>query len=108
MDLYTDVCRKIFNVTVAHTSEYIIHTNAYYGGKDIDKNVTNIIFPNGSIDPWHALGVISNISDSIVAIYIQGTAHCANMYPSTPYDKPQLVEARQQIDAIIGGWLAQP
>jgi hypothetical protein len=36
---------------------------------------TNIVFPNGNIDPWHALSVVHNISASVTAIYIHGTAH---------------------------------
>ncbi len=41
---------------------------------------TNIVFPNGDIDPWHALSVLQNLSPSVTAILIHGTAHCADMY----------------------------
>lgn len=44
-------------------------TNTVYGGKDVEGS--NILFPNGSIDPWHALGIISDISASEQAVYIQ-------------------------------------
>lgn len=71
------------------------------------KNATNIIFPNGSIDPWHALGITSNISDSLIAVFITGTAHCANMYPPRDSDLPGLVSAREEISQIIGQWLSQ-
>ena len=36
---------------------------------------TNIIFPNGSIDPWHALGLTSTKTAARPAAYINGTAH---------------------------------
>ena len=39
--------------------------------------------------------------------YIVGTAHCANMYPDSPSDPPQLKEARVKIEALIGEWLKQ-
>ena len=103
IDLYITVCQKIFNLFPSQTQSKINDTNVYYGGRNIDgSTVTNIILPNGSIDPWHALGITSIVSDSVVAIYIEGTAHCANMYPSSPYDAPSLVEARKEID---GNWL---
>lgn len=38
--------------------------------------------------------------------YFLGTAHCANMYPSSNTDSPELTEARLKIKAIIGEWLA--
>ena len=31
-----------------------------------------IVFPNGSIDPWHALGIVRNVSATEQAVYIQG------------------------------------
>ena len=34
-----------------------------------------------------------------------GTAHCANMYPSSKDDIPELVKARKQIGTLIGKWL---
>jgi hypothetical protein len=53
-------------------------TNANYGGKDIGKKVTKVIFVNGSFDPWHALGITNQnetTSENLV-IFIEGTAHC--------------------------------
>lgn len=34
--------------------------------------VTRILFPNGSIDPWHALGITKDISPDAKAIFING------------------------------------
>ncbi len=34
-----------------------------------------IVFPNGSIDPWHALGVVTDVTSEEQAIFIEGTAH---------------------------------
>ena len=38
-------------------------------------------------------------------IDVLGTAHCANMYPESPLDPPQLLEARRQIQHHIMAWL---
>jgi pimeloyl-ACP methyl ester carboxylesterase len=83
----------------------INRTNIDYGGYGM--KVTKVVFPNGSIDPWHALGFTKDISPDATAIFIKGTAHCANMYPDTPEDPPQLIMARKQIDKLIGQWLQE-
>ncbi len=106
LDLSTDICLKVYDIPAKTVNQSIYNTNAYYGGRDnITKNATNIVFPNGSIDPWHALGVLSNITESLTAIFIEGTAHCANMYPPRDQDVPGLVDARKSIVQLIGEWL---
>ena len=48
----------------------IERTNENYGG--MHPHVTKVVFPNGSIDPWHALGITKDLSEEATAIYIQG------------------------------------
>lgn len=72
----------------------IDRTNKYYGA--LEPNTTNVLYVHGSIDPWHALGLTKNIPN-MPAIYIEGTAHCANMYEPSDNDLPQLKEAREKI-----------
>ncbi|XP_046391148.1 putative serine protease K12H4.7 [Ischnura elegans] len=81
----------------------IRRTNMFYGGYDIE--ISRVIFVHGSIDPWHALGITHSLSEEAQAILINGTAHCADMYPGSDRDPPQLVEARQRIMETIGKWL---
>ena len=45
-------------------------TNTEYGGLDI--RVSNVVFVHGSIDPWHAMGIIQSNRTKSPAIYIQG------------------------------------
>ena len=105
LDLSTDICSQVYNISATSINASVASTNQYYSGRDIPKNVTNIVFPNGSIDPWHALGITSNITESLIAIFINGTAHCANMYPPSPNDPPGLIHAREEISRILGMWL---
>lgn len=82
----------------------INRTNTNYGAYGMKP--TKVVFPNGSIDPWHALSfTTTSVDQPFTTIYIDGTAHCANMYPSTPVDPPQLTEARKTINTLIGQWL---
>ncbi|XP_042240092.1 putative serine protease K12H4.7 [Homarus americanus] len=80
-------------------------TNTIFGGRDL--NVTRVVFPNGSIDPWHALGITSDLNPDAPAIYINGTAHCANMYPATSEDPLQLMAAREEVYQLITKWLQE-
>ena len=100
-----DQCSDIFGPKFSQSfiQRGINNTNTNYGGYGL--RVTKVVFPNGSIDPWHALGITKDISSEATAIYIKGTAHCANMYPATKDDLPQLTQARQTIAKLIGQWL---
>lgn len=77
--------------------------NAYYGG-DKPKG-TKIVFVNGSIDPWHALSVLTNQSATELSIFIPGTSHCANMGSDQPSDPPALRQARQKVALLVGDWI---
>ena len=102
---FTSLCSLAFSLPSTAIADAVAATNAYYGGRKLLPNASNIVFPNGSIDPWHALGVTANLSSSLTAIFIEGTAHCANMYPPSAHDPPGLALARQEISTILGQWL---
>lgn len=36
---------------------------------------SRVIFPNGAIDPWHALGVLETPMRGLPAIYVEGESH---------------------------------
>ncbi|CAL8350488.1 unnamed protein product [Lota lota] len=98
-------CAQFYNVSAETLAEAVAQTNECYGGYDI--RTTRIVFPNGAIDPWHALGVTQDISPELPAILIEGTAHCANMYPARGQDLPQLAQARDHIGVLLQQWLKQ-
>lgn len=69
---------------------------------------TRILLPNGSIDPWHALGITDQtpVADpSEIPVYIQGTAHCADVYAPAAQDVPALTAARLKIAGVVNAWL---
>lgn len=63
-------CADLYNVSAEQLAEAVAQTNEFYGGYDIRS--TRIVLPNGSIDPWHALGVTWDISPDLPAVFIQG------------------------------------
>uniref|UniRef100_A0A8D8UV26 Serine protease K12H4.7 n=1 Tax=Cacopsylla melanoneura TaxID=428564 RepID=A0A8D8UV26_9HEMI len=105
LDYFTDMCRDIYGPKFSRQllDSNIDQTNTNYGALDLE--VSRVVFVHGSIDPWHALGIYQTRSNQAPAIYINGTAHCANMYPPSPNDLPDLVKARHRINHLIGKWL---
>ncbi|XP_067948352.1 putative serine protease K12H4.7 [Watersipora subatra] len=104
---WTQQCYEAFGLSIDDNvlNNGIRFTNANYGGLGV--KVSRIIWPNGSIDPWHALSITKDISEDATAIFINGTAHCANMYPESDDDLPALKQARLVIREKIGLWLNQ-
>uniref|UniRef100_A0A1A8RKA0 Protease, serine, 16 (Thymus) n=1 Tax=Nothobranchius rachovii TaxID=451742 RepID=A0A1A8RKA0_9TELE len=98
-------CAAFYNISAEQVAEAVAQTNEYYGGYDIRSS--RIVFPNGSIDPWHALGITQDIMADLPAVFIKGTAHCANMYPARSQDLPQLSLARDHIFILLQQWLKQ-
>ncbi|XP_063763550.1 thymus-specific serine protease [Eleginops maclovinus] len=98
-------CADFFNVSADQLAEAVAQTNEYYGGYDIRSS--RIVLPNGSIDPWHALGITQDITPDLPAVFIKGTAHCANMYPARSEDLPQLSLARDHVFLLLQKWLNQ-
>lgn len=98
-----ELCTKVFQITTESVFQAVQFTNEFYGA-DHPKS-SRIIFVNGDVDPWHALSVLKNQSHSEIAIFINGTAHCANMAPSHATDPPSLQKAREEIAMKIGEWL---
>jgi len=96
-------CVDIFGISdFTPKVEYI---NDYYGGKNIV--TTNTAFTNGNVDPWSALGNYQTYPEyaQSTTILIEGTAHCADLYPPREQDLPGLVAARQQQEALLRKWL---
>ncbi|KAM4696385.1 thymus-specific serine protease [Rhinophrynus dorsalis] len=98
-----DLCSQIFQIPTESVHQSVQFTNEFYGA-DHPKS-SRIIFVNGDVDPWHALSVLKNQSHSEIAIFINGTSHCANMGPSRAGDSPSLKKARQEIADQVGIWL---
>lgn len=101
------MCKDVFGEKFddALLNKAIVRTNDIYGALDIE--VSNVVFVHGTVDPWHPLGIVETVDQQAPAILINGTAHCANMYPEADTDLPELIKAREEVNRLIGDWLNQ-
>jgi len=104
---FEKMCSDIYGpkFTIDLLKKGITETNREYGGLDL--SATNVVFVQGTVDPWHAVGRVSSSDSLSPAILIPGSAHCADMYPACEGDSAQLKEAREKIKTKIVEWLGQ-
>lgn len=105
LDFYRALCAEAFDGW--SVDPQVRWTNDVYGGIQIAG--TNIVFPSGTVDPWHALGVTNTTGNmaqkSEQQVYIEGTAHCKDLYAPASSDPPSLTFARQVIAEQVAKWL---
>jgi len=107
LEYFESWCQDAFGADFSHgrLEDLMAATNAEYGG--FFPQVENVVFVHGSIDPWHAMGVLEDRNERAPAIYINGTSHCADMYPSYPDDPEELLQARDRITELVNTWISQ-
>ena len=66
-----------------------------------------IMYPNGEIDPWHALGVLSSPNDGQPILWVPGASHHFWTHPSLPTDSAEVVSARNTIWKQVTTWLQE-
>ncbi|KAF1758140.1 hypothetical protein GCK72_014598 [Caenorhabditis remanei] len=108
LDFFADQCIDLFGpeYTLDNTFKLIDQVRTKYGGADAYRG-TNVCFPNGSFDPWQDLGhKANNTNNNVDSWLIDGTAHCADMYPARDSDKQSLKDARRRIHDHLSRWLS--
>uniref|UniRef100_A0A0K0ERI0 Serine protease K12H4.7 n=1 Tax=Strongyloides stercoralis TaxID=6248 RepID=A0A0K0ERI0_STRER len=103
---YVKQCTDIFENKITNSTVFlgVLGTNSFYGGVNNFKG-TRVILPNGSIDPWHAVGVLKKTNSQNYPILIDGGAHCSDMYPEADDDLPSLTNSRIKIRNLLKSWL---
>uniref|UniRef100_A0A8W8I0N9 Thymus-specific serine protease n=1 Tax=Magallana gigas TaxID=29159 RepID=A0A8W8I0N9_MAGGI len=100
------ICRDIYKISPSSVPNFVEFTNEYYGANR--PKGTRVLFVNGSIDPWHFLSVLkSDVSLNETAVFINGTAHCADMASDRSTDPQSLKDARLMIQKVVHGWLQE-
>ncbi len=100
-----DICKTAYNLDANSVISEVGYTNYVYGGWNIQGS--RILFPNGEIDPWHALGVLKSPPNSVAepVLWVEGASHHFWTHPSLPTDSAEVNEARQIIWDQVTGWL---
>lgn len=82
-----------------------------FGGQDIKAVLkrfgSNIVFSNGLVDPWSGGGVLTDISDSIVALVTEEGAHHLDLRAANAEDPVWLIEQRFAEVQHIHKWLRE-
>uniref|UniRef100_A0A1B0F9N1 Serine protease K12H4.7 n=1 Tax=Glossina morsitans morsitans TaxID=37546 RepID=A0A1B0F9N1_GLOMM len=97
VDFFIKQCMDIYGDSMnnEYLNRVVGKTNQFYGG--LKPSTTNVLYVHGSTDPWHSLGLINARNRKTPTIYIEGTAHCADMYEPVTTDPQQLIAARHKI-----------
>ena len=101
----TAQCETLYGMTPQYD-----WTFSYFGGKNPKKDFmkhSNIIFSNGTLDPWHAGGVLDQVSDQCISIFIQESAHHLDLRLPNDADPQTLTDARQTETEWIAKFIDQ-
>ncbi|CAG06424.1 unnamed protein product, partial [Tetraodon nigroviridis] len=94
LQFQTEVCSSVFGISQHSLPRRVAFTNTYYGGDS--PHTHRVLYVNGGIDPWKELSVIQDRGegDEDQVIFIEDTAHCADMMSRRLTDRRSLKTAR--------------
>lgn len=72
------------------------------------RDVTNIVFANGSLDPWQYGSVLTSINKKLVAFVMKKAAHHLELRTPNANDPPDVAQGRLAEEAAIRNWLYSP
>lgn len=98
---YSAGCKKWWGVTPKE-----FWAELQYGGKKISSH-SNIVFSNGNLDPWSGGGVTRSISDSLIAIMIEGGAHHLDLRHKNKDDPQSVIDARNLEKKYMKEWITE-
>lgn len=111
-------CADMFDSSL--TSDYIqnqISGTLQRYGLPSNYNGSNVVLPNGSLDPWGKLGCnVSNANSNATHRFVRttvGGGHCVDMYPYTPgsnnsIEPGDVVNTIQLVKDQVSWYLTQP
>ena len=75
LKIISQLCEALFGeiFTLEYIEGQVQGSNDYYGATDLDVN--NVVFVHGSIDPWHAMGRLTDLNENSPAIMIPGQSY---------------------------------
>ncbi|GJQ77977.1 hypothetical protein Trydic_g2338 [Trypoxylus dichotomus] len=106
LDFFVNMCTDLFGQDFGNQilDTGIIRTNIFYGS--LTPEITKVVSVHGTVDPWHALGILEDLNPLAPAILINGTSHCADLSSIRDTDPPQLAAAKRRVQELVAEWLA--
>ena len=98
------MCQRLFGISADEVAAHVSFSNAYYGGDQPAGN--RILFPNGNVDPWHGLGVLTPPSPGQPVMMVEGASHHAWTHPADDITQPTVADAKAAIQQQVLQWLA--
>lgn len=98
-----DLCVLAYNISGAEVQSSVGFTNEYFGGNHPASS--RVLFVNGEVDGWKALGVLAPLGPELPAFVVSGSSHHAWTHVPQPSDLPPINAARQEIMSIVEAWL---
>ena len=102
-DGWTKYCEAKYKQTPQY--DYALNM---YGGRKPSKDfadVRNVVFSQGTLDPWRAGGVNTNITDYTTTYVMEGAAHHLDIFLPNAADPVDVVTVRDYEDAHITKWI---
>lgn len=95
-----DGCAQ-YGITIADIEKNINATNAHYGGlspkSKSGKLGSCVLWPNGEVDPWARLSVLTSPGEAQPVAMVPGASHHAWTHPSASTDQASVIASRNQI-----------
>ncbi|RHY20010.1 hypothetical protein DYB37_003710 [Aphanomyces astaci] len=95
-------CLAEWNVPLRPTWAHTV-----YGGRAGLEATSNIVFTNGNYDPWSGTGVLTSVSESVVALHVDGGAHHLDFMFSHPLDTQSVKDVRNEQKKHMAKWIDQ-
>lgn len=112
LDVFTSECLQKWGIKASLIEASVEATNAHYGGlrpngPDGQQLGTCVMWPNGEVDPWAGLSVLTAPSSSQPVLWVSGASHHFWTHPAKPDDQRSVKAARVTIRRQVEQFLQQ-
>ncbi|KAI4499431.1 hypothetical protein M0802_005327, partial [Mischocyttarus mexicanus] len=105
LDYFFNICSNLYGnyYNDNYLKKRVMRTNLIYGG--YRPEISNVIFTNGDVDPWHKLSVLEDLNESTPAVLMKGISHCQDFLNDLSTDPLDLIKTRQIVRQIVTKWI---
>ncbi|PIO55922.1 hypothetical protein TELCIR_22687, partial [Teladorsagia circumcincta] len=107
LSFYINTCRDVFGKEFdgKYIEKAIRSTTEYYGGADGYKG-TNVVIPNGALDPWSLVSKLTSKDPTVVPYLVPNSAHCDDMFPLENRNQAGMEVLHRIIAQNIDYWIS--